>query len=823
MQSTHLMKKLYTLALAVALAASSAPVYGAVPFAKGKTAPRVSRHEAPLRAATASTLVDEDFSRFTEGAEDNPATEITYVNGYHVPDELTAQPGWTSQGLRPAGGCVALYGWQDSYGDTRGGYLSTPPLDLGGTATLTFKAKRPAGSEASIWVALCDDYNGPGDDQGDYELTEEWQTFTLVAKNGSLDEPSYFQITAEDGIAFLDDVRIDFVRDRIATPSANPAKNVSPTEFVASWEDTGAPQYRLNVYYTEHLSNPATGTASTDFDGIKVNADGKIDTAAPNYPEGWYINVSEAGTKDTETSDGNYHSSPLALVIDEIGDTITTPVLPYPADGLSFWVKPSSTADDDYEMSLLRVETCNADGEWSAIAQLPHYYMDEDGGFYTVDSDALGKNVMQIRFSMIQKGKVTFYIDDIEVHYTQQGENVAVVKDYLTSETEYTVKDIIAANDYYYYVEAIDGDVVSGKSYPVWVDGITGLQVETLPASNITATGFTANWQPLGHATNYSVALNRVTTAKEDMKDVLVLEENFDAITEGTVDNPGTDWISPYDFGANGKANTGWCATQPAWAKGMAGSTGTNYWMGTAGLVYSPMLDLNGNGGEGFNVEATVVTTVDKFVLQDNTEETEGVFVMVLKSPYDQQAITAALIETPTVGSTHAKVTVLNPDKADLSNVMVTFMTKSGAMFFVDDVKITQDLKAGEVLKTPYTSVSTNDTWYTFTNLSNESEYGYSVTASTRHEYVDYVSVPTDVETVALSGTTGVEEIAKSDVTVSGGEGVIAVTAADADAVSIYTLQGFCAGTATGSATFNVPAGMYIVKAGDKTFKVAVK
>lgn len=819
------MKKLYSIALAVAVAATSATAYGAVPFAKGRpSAPRTHLNKASRASAPASaTLINEDFSKFSEGSESAPAAEISYVNNYYVPNEYTAQPGWTAQGLRPAGGCVSLHPWTNSYGETDGGYISSPPLSLGGTATITFRAKAAPGTTASLWLSLCDDYYGPGDDQADYELTDEWQNCTLVASHGSLEDNSYFQFKSEEGIVLLDDIRLDFVRDRIATPQPAPARNISETEFIASWEDTGAPQYRLNVYYTENITNPITGEISTDFDGIKVNSDGKtIDTSAPNYPEGWYMNVSMAGKRDVQTDAGNFSSGPLSVVFDAVGDTLVTPVLPYPADEVSFWVKPSGTDDDDYMMSLLRVETFDSEsGKWTAIAQLPHYYLNAEGGIYTFDSDALGKATTQVRFTMIQEGLVSFYVDDVTVHYRQRGNNVPVIKDALTPETEYTVTGVDHANDWYYYVEAIDGDIVSEKSYHIWVDGITGLKVTAKEATGITSNGFTANWEPLGHATNYNVTLSRVTVAKEDMADVVVLEENFDAITEGTIDNPGSDWMSPYDFGAHGMANSAWCATQPAWAAGMAGTQGTSLW-GTAGLVYSPVLDLSNNGGQGFNVEATVVTTVDSFDFYGTTEP-EGVYVMVLNSPYDYQAVAAALIETPVAGSTTAKVTVPNPEGTDFSNIIVTFMNKSGTMFFVDEVKITQDLKAGEILKAPFTSASTADTYYTFTDLPAGSDYGYTVAGSTTHEYYEYASDPSDAVVVQLSGITGIDDIVNGSNGVSAGNGFIAVTAADSDAVEVYTLQGICVGKATGNATFNVSAGMYIVKVGEKTYKVAVK
>ena len=191
--------------------------------------------------------------------------------------------------------------------------------------------------------------------------------------------------------------------------------------------------------------------------------------------------------------------------------------------------------------------------------------------------------------------------------------------------TEYTVKDIDPRNQYSYFVKAYRDDIVSSASSLIWVDGIAGLQVQTDEASDISPTSFTASWQPLGHASNYSVNVFKVLQPTVDLNNVTIIEESFDNINEGSVDNPGTDWQSPFDFGAKGWAATSWCATQPAWAKGMAGTTGTNVWMGIAGLVYTPVLDLSCYDGKGITVDATFVTTVDSFEY-DGTTESEGVF-----------------------------------------------------------------------------------------------------------------------------------------------------------------------------------------------------
>lgn len=832
------MKKILLLA---AMACLSMGMQAAQPFVKGKTRPWQTTKPAKMkkgvfsmfpRAIEEQTLLNEDFAQFSAGTEDAPGAEIVYDNTYYIPESMTAQPGWTGQGVRPAGGCVALYPWETGYEDepTRGGYISTPPLLLDGTATLTFRAKVIGAAEGELWVALCDDYYGPGNDQEDFVLTGEWQEFTLVATDGAMDENSYFQMMSTgEGYALVDDVKLTFKRDRIATPYALPAENISATEFNARWEPVdNAKNYLLTLLCTEAPKQIVTGEIAQGFDGIKVQADGKtIDNAAPNYPEGWYVNVSEAGSQDVTTEAGNYSSGPLALVFDAVGDTIVSPVTPETIDEFSFWCKPTGNTEEDYmSMSLIRVEIYHsATDKWENVAQLAYYSFGTDGSVYSFNKEMFTNDVNRVRLTLVQRGNLSFYLDDLKLHYSSRGKNVTVFEDKVVEGTSYNVKDIDPANEYSYYVKAQNDELVSGASYMTWVDGIVGLKVQTNEPTDVTATSFTANWQPLGHATEYAVSLSRVMTAKEDMQDVTVLEEDFENITEGTVENPGTDWISPFDFGAKGWASTAWCATQPAWAKGMAGTTGTNIWMGQAGLVYTPALDLSFYDGKGITIDATFVTTVAAFD-NEGSQENEGVFAMLLNPGDMNTPLAWALLETPAVGSHSGKMVIDNiAEGTDLSNVVIAFMNKSGLSFFVDYAKISMNVPAGKSMATPYRSVMTNETSYKFDNLTEGFDYSFTVKASTSHNYYGFESDASDPVLVKTSTVTAIDQVnGSSDQTfVYTAPGQI-ITKADARvATRIFTPDGKLIANGKGNCTLRVAPGVYIVRTGTQTAKVVVR
>ena len=804
------------------------------PFHKGFDAPRQhtaakgTAFFAPSRAAEMTNLLNEDFSRFSQGSEDAPAAEIAYEDIYHVPASLTSTPGWTAQGLRPAGGCVSLHPWTDSYGDERNGYISTPPLMLDGTAELTFRARVSGSSTGLLWLALCDDDYGPGYDSFDLELTDTWKEFKVTATNGSLELPSYFQFSAEEGTVLIDDVKLDFRRDRIGTPQPNYAANISPTEFIASWQPvSGAEAYLLTVLCTSAPTDAVSGTLEENFDKINLSSDGKtIDASNPGYPEGWTISVSGAGSQDVATEKSDMSSEPVALKFDAVGDMIESATTPEPIDEITFWAKPSVYSDTGDYMSLIRVELYHANTDrWENVAHLAYYNFPPEGGLYTLDGQILGNDVTRIRLSYIQKGEPDFYIDDIRMHYTTRGITTPFIEDLRVEDTKYTVSGINPENEYNYFVKAVREDLTSSASYSIWVDGITGLKVQTLDPTDITQESFTANWSQLGHATDYTINVFRVLEAIADMKDVVVLEESFDNIKEGTPEEPGRDWISPFNFGEKGWANSSWRATQPAWAEGMAGTTGTNIWMNEAGLVYTPDLDLSCYDGNGITIDAAFYTTVDTFEIQGASEK-EGVFAILMKSSDLRTPIASALLETPSIGLTEGKMVINNiPADADLSNVVIAFMNKSGLTFFVDHVKISMNVPAGKKLSTPLSMAITKEKSHKVTGLDPMCDHAFSVSGAATHDYFNFVSEPSDLR-IDKTSTAAVDRIsdkAAGEIHVSSANGILSVNASDDIHSDIYDTAGRFVAGGDGTYSITLNAGIYFVVSGGRSVKILVR
>jgi len=744
-----------------------------------------------LKAPAAQVVLEEDFSLFSAGSEEAPDGNIISDSGNRVPDEYTQMPGWVGGGVYQAGGICLLGDFLNYYDEPDFGFISTPVMELYGTVNLTFRARATEGSTTSLWVAFCDDYSGPIDNK-DCALTTEWTEFSFTSTKGAFDAPCNFQFQAENGNVLLDDIRIERTIDRIAAPTALPAVNKSLTEFEARWEPTTAPGHLLSVYYKEKPVDPKKETVSENFDGIKLSADGKtIDTTAPNYPEGWSISVSEGGEADMTTAEGTYNSAPQAIVLDTEGERIMSAPTALPIKSFKFWIRPSVVDPNSYCMVGVRLYG-DSGNKTDHIANIPTNWLNADGGWYEFKGDQIGEGYNQVELCYeYQDSDISFAIDDLTIECEEQATDKYILEDLSVEGESYAVSGIDPEKDYYYYVRARDGEIVSDTSYPVWVDGLTGLKVNALAASEVNATGFTANWERMPHAEAYTVSVSNVVKANEPMSGVTVLSENFDKITEGTPEQPGTDWVN-VNLGERGLANSDWILTNPAWAAGMAGTNGTT-WYGAAGLVVSPRLSLSNNGGT-FTVEANVYTSCDKV---PGTEEPEEIFVMLLNEITDNQASAALSIVCENTGFNHGTLTFNGLGR---DNVLVAFMSKSGQRFFVDDVTISQDLLAGESLVSlPVATATTEACSYTFNGLDGNMAHGYTVVAKRNKNFTDYVTDPSDIVTVE-SVPTGVENVA-----------------VDGSKVTAYNLQGICVlRNAEKTALDTLPRGIYIVN-GKKT------
>lgn len=702
-------------------------------------------------------VIHEDFSLFTAGSEDMPdalniAPGTDYV--YEVDSAYTHQPHWLGYNVYQAGGSAAL-AMYDYYGYSYGGYISTPEAELYGDATVCFRARR-AGTNPDagrLDLALCDNTSGRLESV-EFDLTSEWQEFCWTSSKATFNNRNIFQFTTMDGTILIDDIRVGRERNKVPGVYANLPKNNSLTEFVANWERSTLPAidgYLLTVWRTEMPAKEEKGVITCDFESVNLQENGQlIDTMNPGYPEGWAMDVSSNGTKDMCTTRGDYKSGKQAINFDAEGDYILSPETPAPINKISFWVKPSSMVEEDYELSMIGVQVKNIYGKWEAIANIPNYWLQKNGGIYSFEGDEVGHYITQVRITCVGSYQVSFAIDDITLEYATQPMPKPLVTDSLVTDTFCVISGIAPQYEHFYNVKVKEGDLISDPSSDIWVDGINGYTPVALPATDITANSFVANWEAHPNAGSYMISLTQTVTTTMDNQEVLVLEENFDGIKDGTLNNPGYSWDLIHNLCENGQSEQEWLLTYPRWVTGMAGSQGPNYFSGRAGLVLSPKMRLGNNA-------------VKVAFKAYNKVAGDRIWVMVVKEHDSKVAEIGVPVAFSTTGSGYITDTVVL-DSVDFGDapLHIAFMSEQGE-FYVDDIKISLIVpQAGTVVEKPYKTLEVTDTSCVLDNLPEGiTDYAYSVMVKRTKDFLAYASNYSNPVNVRLL-TTGVENVEMS-------------------------------------------------------------
>lgn len=197
------------------------------------------------------------------------------------------------------------------------------------------------------------------------------------------------------------------------------------------------------------------------------------------------------------------------------------------------------------------------------------------------------------------------------------------------------------------------------------------------PATAITASAFTANWERVDSAEAYCVYVyvkNKVTTTGE----TVICDEDFNGITAGSIANPigGEDLY--VDLSEYGYCDTyGWSANAyPTFAAGKV-----------SGQVYSPYLDLRGDSGR----YKIIITTLC----------TDGDTIRVESNGADGKEIRQYRTHVENGGNGYSTDTLeFDNGNKDLFFSIINMTAEPGQYDWVDEVKVTQNLKAGDVVNT---------------------------------------------------------------------------------------------------------------------------
>ena len=328
-----------------------------------------------------------------------------------------------------------------------------------------------------------------------------------------------------------------------------------------------------------------------------------------------------------------------------------------------------------------------------------------------------------------------------------------------------------------------------------------------LPATNVTKNGFTANWEKVENTEAYCVFVYTEHTAQQD-ETFTVLHETFDLIDFGNIGNPvwSDELYEDLDLYTSLPNWTVYGYT--TYVQGMVG-----------GIVYTPYIDLRNDGGK-YTVNLSVYgESGDEIIVEsDGTTEEKQSFVLDY------------------TGVKNVTLTFTNGRKDTFFHLHNT----KGNEFYVDEVQVTQELKAGDkayVYVDLQDAVPGTETSADFKKLryAPDADVVYYDLYAVVREYNDpehpdrYEQVYSDfsemMEVVLNPEATDIEENLNSEISFSTSNEGICIQLQEASNVKIFDVTGrniINRQYAAGTHNISLSKGLYILNINNKTQKINI-
>ncbi|MGI6222970.1 MAG: hypothetical protein ACOYJG_05115 [Prevotella sp.] len=748
--------------------------------------------------STTDVLVDEDFSGFTEGTEDNPDTTELYCQyglgkyeGLMIDPKYTKRPGWMGTEIYSAGGTVGLFAHQAWLNAT----MNTPQGDYSGDLTITLRAKVPSktpGSSAMVYVRVCkggfEDPTAADCENQEYNTSvmiyggpqASWTEITFKVRNYSADSDGFIQISVM-GKALIDDVKVTSTTDDfLAPPKLRSVTDFNKDgSFTLHWDYTRkAYDYRIKLYKAEKLSE-GDSIYTEHFDDLLPDGTGMAEGFSATGNSTNFLSENE-GVDGTE-----------AFVFHD-GDTLTTYNLNAKYQDFSFWTAcfyPDTVApEEDYE-SVLTMEGLTGDG-WTKLGDIYlNMFLEYTGTWTATDiwgSDEYKNQYYALRFSLHSPyPDARLIFDDVMIETSAP---IGLTEVEPNSQYGKTCGYINTKNNYLNVYEIEDDNTTPQQCYAdldpnatyfyqvgahymyqvAWtaINEIVGLSTPVVtPATNIDERGsYTANWEKTPKAEGYVVSNYGVTVLDEDEPGFTLLSEDFSKIDETM-----TTKTSPTDYDALSNTASymddytempGWIGLNNAICQDMMGGAAAQ---GSWAYLQTPTLWLNNDST--FSVRLKVYGTKDDYLVIATTNA-----MYTIQFPENtKDTLSTGLIE----GTLQVKQA---PEATPLM-----FYTYGESSFMMDYIEVTQDLKAGDKTYTYLGYGTTSDTTYTFTGLSDYGfeMYAYNVVAWMQHEGETIYSLTSPFAELNIDPT-GIEDASLDDETVEG----------NVKLIGIYTIDG---------------------------------
>lgn len=375
--------------------------------------------------------------------------------------------------------------------------------------------------------------------------------------------------------------------------------------------------------------------------------------------------------------------------------------------------------------------------------------------------------------------------------------------------TSYDVEDLTAGIVYYYQITAkmSDGSVSQPSEMVAALPTLSKPVVKE--ATDITATGFTANWEPVEFANVYLTTLYKEHTAKAD-ETYTIANASFEGLeSTGTLESPET-FFDAYQLTRQDGAY-GWYISMAATIPGAMGLDNSFAMFFGPSFMYSPQGNFGQAGGKA-TLTLDVVAPADDNLLVMFAEIVDNMLTPIESS-------VKSIPVTPTM--TEQKVTLEGGSDGD---VILIFSENDGNVFF-GSLKVDVDLKAGAKFSTTEDAVVAETNSCSFKDLTvvDGDVFAYDVMAAYVADSNNIVySEISDKMEVQLSSS--VASVAPAMAAVNVINGIANISNPAMEDVAVFGIDGKCIFTdnnGSESLSVELPAvGIYLVKVGTEIFKV---
>ena len=291
------MKKLYSLVLVVAALSlyASAAVSGQK-FSKRNASTPLKAGEVPNNRLVVA--LEEDFSKFTEGSESEPASEPLATDWYGSFDESKVSvKGWGGNGVYEAGGAAFI---------KDGSAMWTPIIDMTDAVNkdiiITFRARLGENAEYGVPSIKM----GYGDANELPALAKEWQNYKVDISGAYSGADFTFSATSD---WLIDDIKIEKYISYVETPGGLTFNNYSGTGFRAIWQPVvGAHHYLVNIYSVDSALEKLTPVVS----GLETTETYYDVADLPEIEDLFCFNVSAVDEK------GNISEASMPLLVEAL-------------------------------------------------------------------------------------------------------------------------------------------------------------------------------------------------------------------------------------------------------------------------------------------------------------------------------------------------------------------------------------------------------------------------------------------------------------------------------------------------------------------------